>query len=112
MCLIAIWVPLPTRIGPQSGNWSKFWGHYARQEVGITDRRKVFHSFRHLFKDLLRETECRDEVSDVLMGHSDGSMGSKYGSAPGNYPLAPLFKAINEINLKRHGITLPVIEAE
>jgi hypothetical protein len=46
------------------------------------------------------------------MGHSDGSMGSKYGSAPGSYPLAPLFKAINEINLKRHGITLPVIEAE
>ena len=98
--------------GRWSGNWSKFWGRYARQEVGITDRRKVFHSFRHLFKDLLRETECRDEVSDVLMGHSDGSMGSKYGSAPGNYPLAPLFKAINEINLKRHGITLPVIEAE
>ncbi len=98
--------------GRWSGNWSKFWGRYARQEVGITDKRKVFHSFRHLFKDLLRETECRDEVSDVLMGHSDGSMGSRYGSAPGVYPLSPLCKAFNEINLKRHGIALPVIEPE
>jgi hypothetical protein len=45
----------------------------------------------------------------MLMGHSDGSMGSKYGSAPGNYPLAPLFKAIKGINLIRAGIVLPVI---
>jgi hypothetical protein len=35
------------------------------------------------------------------MGHSDDS-----------YPLPPLFKAITEINLGRHGIVLPVIEAE
>jgi integrase len=92
-----------------SGNWSKFWGRFARAEIGITDKRKVFHSLRHTFKDLLRETECDGKVSDVLMGHSDGSMGSKYGSAPGNYPLAPLFKAIKGINLIRAGIVLPVI---
>lgn len=98
--------------GRWSGNWSKFWGRFARQEVGITDKRKVYHSFRHLFKDLLRETECQDEVSDVLMGHSDGSMGSRYGSTPGSYPIAPLFRAINVINLRHHGIVLPIIEAE
>ena len=98
--------------GRWSGNWSKFWGRYARSSAGITDQRKVFHSFRHLFKDMLRETECRDEVSDVLMGHSDGSMGSKYGSSPGSYPLAPLFKAINQINLARHGIVLPMISTQ
>lgn len=97
--------------GRWSGNWSKFWGRYARAELGITDKRKVYHSFRHAFKDLLRETECDSKVSDVLMGHSDGSMGGKYGSAPGNYPLAPLFKAIEGINLTGYGIVLPVIEA-
>ncbi len=95
--------------GRWSGNWSKFWGRYARTEIGITDKRKVYHSLRHSFKDLLRETECDGKVSDVLMGHSDGSMGGKYGSTIGNYPLKPLFKAIRGINLIRAGIVLPVI---
>lgn len=102
----------PDSKGRWSGNWSKFWGRYAREVIGIKDPRKVYHSFRHLFKDLLRETECRDEVSDVLMGHSDGSMGRRYGSETGLYPLLPLFKAIAEVNLARHGIAVPVVEPQ
>ena len=38
--------------GTLTGNWSKWWGHHARRR-GVTDRRKVFHSFRHGFKQAL-----------------------------------------------------------
>jgi integrase len=43
------------RMGVLTGNWSKWWGRYMRNVIGIKDRRKVFHSFRHTFKDACRE---------------------------------------------------------
>ncbi len=53
----------PDKKGAVTGNWSKWWGRYARQS-GITDRRKVFHSFRHTFKDAwtLYLLKCRPRV--------------------------------------------------
>jgi integrase len=35
-----------------TGNWSKWFGRY-KKSIGITDSKKVFHSFRHTFKDAL-----------------------------------------------------------
>jgi hypothetical protein len=46
-------------IAPNTGGvkaWSKWFGRYIR-ELGITDTAKVFHSFRHNFKDALRTVE-------------------------------------------------------
>jgi integrase len=53
--------------------WSKWWGHYLRQHIGIEDRDLVFHSFRHGFTDRARAAGVPEEVRKALMGHSDAS---------------------------------------
>jgi len=40
----------------------------------------VFHSFRHLFKDLCRATGLIESVSDQLTGHAPPSVGGRYGA--------------------------------
>ena len=40
--------------GKWSSAYSKWMGRYLRETIGITDSRKVFHSFRHTFKDACR----------------------------------------------------------
>ncbi len=80
--------------GKRSGNWSKWFSRY-RREIGIADRRKVFHSFRHGFIDACREASVPTEVRDVLVGHANGSVAAEYGE--GKYPLAPLFDAVAKV---------------
>lgn len=80
--------------GKLTGNWSKWWGRYARQ-IGMNDERKVFHSFRHAFKDACREAGVHEEVHDALTGHSGGGVGRQYGS--GNLSLAVLHQAIEQL---------------
>jgi integrase len=53
--------------------WSKWWGHYLRDHIGIEDRDMVFHSFRHGFTDRARAAGVAEEVRKALMGHSDAS---------------------------------------
>ena len=40
----------------------------------------VVHSFRHSFRDRLREAETPTEITDVLGGWSRRSIGQKYGA--------------------------------
>lgn len=79
--------------GTRSGNWSKWWGRYAREVIGITDRRKVFHSLRHAFKTACRAAQVPEEIHDALTGHSSGKIGRSYGSQP----LSALRKAIDKV---------------
>ena len=65
-------------MGKWSGSWSKWWSRYQRS-MGITDKRKVFHSFRHRFRDALRDARVPEDVANRLMGHTDPSMGGRYG---------------------------------
>ncbi|MEY9405315.1 integrase [Bradyrhizobium japonicum] len=61
--------------------WSKWWGRYLRNHVGISDRNKVYHSFRHGFQDALRRTTPDEELRDALTGRSSGkSVGRTYGA--------------------------------
>ncbi|RQH12453.1 site-specific integrase [Bradyrhizobium sp. RP6] len=61
--------------------WSKWWGRYLRTHVGIHDRNKVYHSFRHGFQDALRRTTPDEELRDALTGRSSGkSVGRTYGA--------------------------------
>jgi len=80
--------------GVLTGNWSKWWRRYARR-IGMHDERKVFHSFRHTFKDACREAGIHEEVHDALTGHSGGGAGRSYGS--GNLSLAVLYQAIEQL---------------
>lgn len=63
-------------------SWSKWWGRYARKH-GITDPRKVFHSFRHTAKDGFRNSRVSKEYRDALQGHALLGEGENYGTGTG-----------------------------
>jgi integrase len=92
---------IPHVNGTRSGNWSKWWGRYARTNIGIADKRKVYHSLRHSFKTACRAAHIPEEVHDALTGHTSASVGRNYGEQP----LSVLRKAIDKISYK--GVTPP-----
>jgi integrase len=60
--------------------WTKWFGRYIRDR-GVTSPDKVFHSFRHGFKDALRAGGVDGAVVDALAGHSsNGSVADSYGA--------------------------------
>lgn len=74
----------PDHDGRRGGNFGKFFARFLRQNqwCGITDRRLVFHSFRHTFKTLCREHGVAEEVHDALTGHVGSTVGRSYGMVP------------------------------
>src|SRR5262249_6809408 len=70
------------RPGPRGGyaeGWSKWFGRYIRT-IGISNPARVFHSFRHSFKDALRGAGVSEDVMDALPGHSGGGVARTYGA--------------------------------
>lgn len=70
------------RKGPKGGYgevWSKWFGRYIRR-VGLNNKSRVFHSFRHGFKDALRAAGVSEDLNDALTGHSGGGVGRRYGA--------------------------------
>ena len=60
--------------------WTKWFSRYIRA-AGVTDINKVFHSFRHNFKDALRAGGVQEDVIDALTGHSNrGKVNRSYGA--------------------------------
>ena len=84
-----------------TGNWSKWWARYT-DDLGITDPRKVFHSFRHSFKDACRAARIGEELHDALTGHSSASVGRTYGTG---MPLEVLAEAVAKISYKGLDLT-------
>lgn len=82
--------------GSVTGNFSKWWGRYARAELGITDKRRVFHSFRHGFKVYCRLGSVPKEHHDRLTGHT-GGRGASDGYGDELFPLPPLFEAMSKV---------------
>ncbi|AJY41781.1 site-specific integrase [Burkholderia humptydooensis] len=89
--------------GEESAQWSKWFGKYLRGVCKITDSRMVYHSFRHGFKDMCRDSGVPKEVADALQGHNDGDASGGYGAE--FYPLRPLVEAMGRIRVP--GLTLP-----
>lgn len=54
----------------RSGAWSKWFNRYLRDDCGIADPRKVFHSFRHTFKDACRNSGVPEDHHDQLTSHA------------------------------------------
>jgi integrase len=63
----------------RSSAWSKWFGRYLSAQ-GVRDTNKVFHSFRHRFKDEARAGGVEVEVHNALMGQADGTVGGRYGA--------------------------------
>jgi integrase len=87
----------PNPRGKMGGYFSNFFSGYLRNTVGITDTRKVFHSFRHTFKEACRKVGIEEAVHDALTGHTGHSVGRKYGNE--QYPLEPLFEAMERFDV-------------
>lgn len=86
------------KLGSITGNWSKWFGRWTHK-IGITDARKVFHSFRHRFKDACRDAEISEEIHDALTGHSGNrSIARTYGLGVGDN-LRVLHLGISRISL-------------
>lgn len=62
----------------QSKAYSQWYGRYL-SKLGITAKSKVFHSFRHLFKDLCKNAGLDDSAIDQICGHEPGTEGGRYG---------------------------------
>jgi len=73
--------------------WSRWFGRHL-DNLGINDSGKVFHSFRHLIKDKLRDCYVDEGVSDRILGHSNSSISRRYGNG---YSLKVSNNAIQKI---------------
>jgi integrase len=92
----SLWPGLKSAEGrPLSGPWSKWFGRFLRGKAGITDRRKVFHSFRHTFKRMARDAGIPEETHDAMSGHSGGGgVGKSYGRGVSLRPLVDAMATI------------------
>lgn len=72
--------------GPEASLWPDLaapsfskWFNRSLEKAGIDEPGKVFHSFRHTFKDLARDAGIPEDMHDALTGHSGGGVGRSYG---------------------------------
>jgi len=80
--------------------FSQWFGRYLRA-AGVTDKAKVFHSFRHTVKDALRRGRADHEMREALIGHAQASTVSwGYGANAmlSRFGAAALSDAINRIS--------------
>jgi integrase len=77
----------------ESKAFSQWFGRHLTK-LGITAKSKVFHSFRHLFKDLCRNADLDDSAIDQICGHEPGTVGGKYGKGRRIDVLAKLIEKI------------------
>lgn len=70
--------------------------HRAIRDQGVTDPRKVFHSFRHLFVDFMRDSSIPIQVQNALTGHSGGGSNRSYGNG---FSIKHLAEQVQKIRL-------------
>jgi integrase len=75
------------KTGARSNAFSKWFGRL-RKSVGVDDPGKTFHSFRHLFEDLLRDADVSLENNERIMGWSNDHIQRVYGAGPSLKKLA------------------------
>jgi integrase len=63
-------------------------------DIGINDKRKVVHSFRHRAQDRLRAFECPEDIRWSILGHEEETVADTYGTG---FPVRVLKKWIDKI---------------
>ena len=84
------------------------WFTRHREVLGLTDPRKLVHSFRHGFKDACRRCAVPSEHHDRMTGHGGRTVGDSYGAE--YFPLRPLAESMARVryegldlsHLRRH----------
>nr|WP_321455053.1 site-specific integrase [uncultured Cohaesibacter sp.] len=69
-----------------------------KAKVGISDKRKVFHSFRHSMKTELARCGVNRDVSDLITGHKDQSVGGIYISDQATTMVESMKDGIDRVN--------------
>jgi integrase len=90
--------------------WTKWFNRHLRS-LGVADSNKVFHSFRHIFKDALRTARIPEDLNDALTGHSNATVGRGYGAKQivQRYGIDTLKDAVDRVSFK--GLNLPNVRA-
>ncbi|MES2289688.1 MAG: DUF6538 domain-containing protein [Pseudomonadota bacterium] len=92
----------PDKYGRYTAKWGEWWSGYMRGDCGITDRRMVFHSFRHTFKHHAGHVGMIEGVQRQIMGHTPGDVADDYR---GGYSLFQLVQGMSLYRLA--GLKLP-----
>lgn len=82
----------PDRFGTVTAAWSRWFNRYLDLTCKVTDKRVVFHSFRHSFKHYARQSSLPKEDHDTITGHRTGDSGDGYGGL--SHPLERLVTAM------------------
>jgi integrase len=64
------------------------------RDIGITDKAKVIHSFRHRAQDRLRAAGCREDIRWGVLGHEKKTLAEGYGEG---FPVPVLKRWIDRI---------------
>lgn len=96
-----------TKHGPGHA-FSKWWGLWMDKH-GLTDPSITHHSWRHTFKRAARQSDVKEELHDVITGHTNASVGRSYGPGADVEPLVremakitfPAFPAIPVLSVAR-----------
>lgn len=88
--------------GSYTQAFSRQWNRWLRR-FGIGDERKVFHSFRHAFKDAARRGDVPKQQRDRLQGHALEDEAEKYGLG---WELPALKRQIEKVRYT--GLKLPI----
>lgn len=91
------------KFGRRTAKWGEHWSEYRRTVCGLTDRRMVFHSFRHTFKDYARSASIEEGIQRQLMGHSGRDIADHYGSGYADHSLVEAIKLYKVPGLKLSG---------
>ena len=80
-----------------SGAFSKFFGRYKTQILGISNPKKVLYSFRHTMKDAMTSARVETKYLQRILGHAsgEGSITDGYGSA--DVPLEALVEEFSKV---------------
>jgi integrase len=70
----------PDKWGYLSSKPSKRFQYALRKTLEISDERKTFYSFRHLYKDLMRTAKVPERAQRLAMGHAMSGVADAYGS--------------------------------
>jgi integrase len=92
-----LWMGLNPRRDGYGHSFSNFWQRYNRRFI-TTDPKKVFHSFRHLVGNTLKQKGVSDTVISEILGHSVQSITlGRYGK---KYQPGVLLEALRQISPK------------
>lgn len=81
----------PNVYGILTAKWGEWFSRYLRTVCDVSDKRIVFHSLRHTFKDNARNSSIPEGIQRQLMGHSGRDVADSYGSG---YSLKLLTEAV------------------